>query len=122
MRKLIFVTGYGLFLSLILFAIYQKSNKQNFVKECPYCHSKKLIHNKPIYKYTENFVIPSYAVDIRGSTASSTTSKPIAHFDVEYHCNNCNDIFHRKLEVVCYYKKIIINSKLNIKSKTCKQL
>ena len=81
--------GIVLFVSFILFTfdlIYQKSNKQDFIKECLYCHSKNISHNKPIYKYIENFVI-------------SSISKPIAHFDVKYHCNDCNKTFYKELEI-----------------------
>ena len=94
----------GVLIALSIFSIlymsHQKSNKQNFINECIYCHSHNISHQKPKYKYLENYVIPmttvSHDTSFRGSGA---ISKPIAHYDVEYHCDNCNKSFNSELEI-----------------------
>ena len=71
----------------------KKSSKQDFAQECPFCHSKHISHEKPKYKFIENYVISST------TNAESGIVKPIAHFDVKYHCNDCNKTFNNELEV-----------------------
>ncbi len=84
----------------ILYITYQKSKKQDFIKECPFCNSKKLSHAEPKYKFTENYVIPSISSGTSSRIGSSGgIIKPIAHFDVKYHCNDCNKTFSKELEV-----------------------
>ena len=108
MKKILFYIGILLFiflLSVFFYLLHQKSNKQEFIKECPYCHSKNITHDKPIYKYTENFVIPLSNVGARGVISNEVISKPIAHFDVKYHCHDCNKTFNKELEVDLFLQK-----------------
>lgn len=86
--------------SVFYIIIYEKSNKQNLVQECPFCHSKNISHEEPKYKFTESYVIPMSTIMKSGEFGESGgIIKPIAHFDVKYYCNDCNKTFDNELEV-----------------------
>jgi len=98
------------------YIFYDKAQKQEFVRECPYCHSKNITHNKLIYKYTENFVIPLSNVGVRGEISNGIISKPIAHFDVKYYCHDCNKTFNKELEIDLLLEKNQDKFKIEYKS------
>jgi len=81
----------------ILFIIYKKSDKKEFIHESIYYHSKNISHSKPKYKYLENYVMIANGTSYQNSP--SAISIPIAHYDVEYHCNSCSKIFNSKLKM-----------------------
>lgn len=88
-----------IFIVVVLYVTYKKSNKQDFLQECPFCHSKNISHEEPKYKFTESYVIPMSTMNSGKFEESGGTIKPIAHFDVKYHCNDCNKTFDHELEV-----------------------
>jgi hypothetical protein len=70
--------------------VYKKEDNEHFITNISNC--KHLTHDKAVYKYIENFVVP-------GDSKYTTINRPIAHFDVVYYCLDSNKTFHKELEL-----------------------
>lgn len=91
-------------LLLVFFLKYKENKKRKYVKKCPSCKSKNIIHKEPVFIKTEKVYIPERK-DLRilsgnprldaMDTKYYTVEEKI--FDVEYKCLDCQHIFHQEL-------------------------
>ena len=102
--KVLFILVILMISSLIFFLVYKENKKKKYVKKCPICKSKNIIHKEPMFVKTIKESIPEYEYrtisrDIIRFREMNTKYFSIERkiFDVEYKCLECQYIFHQEL-------------------------